>query len=830
MSGPIKTTCPYCGTGCGVIAAPGVGGEWKILGDPKHPANFGKLCAKGNALSATLGLESRLLFPEIAGRRASWDQALDLIAGRFAEIAQKHGNESIAFYLSGQLLTEDYYVANKLAKGFIGTPHVDTNSRLCMASSVTGHKRAFGADTVPACYEDLDCADLIVLVGSNAAWNHPILFQRMLANKRERGAKLVAIDVRETPTTEASDLALILTPGSDAWLFNGLLAHLADAGVVDKEYIDRHTSGFDAALETARTCAPDVRAVARATGLAIARLHRFYDSFSGTARVVTCYSQGINQSSSGSDKVNAILNCHLATARIGKPGAGPLSLTGQPNAMGGREVGGLANQLAAHMDFDDAALDRVGRFWNAPRLVRGQGLKAVQMFDAVHEGRIKALWILCTNPAVSLPNANRVRQALGRCEFLVVSDCVGANDTIAHAHVRLPAAGWGEKSGTVTNSERCISRQRAFVAPLGEAKPDWWALAEIGRRLGFAQAFNYASAAEVFREHAALSAFENNGSRDFDLAGLADLTDDGYETLAPVQWPVRASSETGVARMFADGKFFHTDSKARFVAVVPRGVAEPTNGEFPLCLNTGRLRDQWHTMTRTGLVPALNAPWPEPLLELAPRDAAQYGLSDGSLARVQSRYGEAVLRVKVITVQPAGQVFVPIHWSGSNSAAGGIGALVAPHLDALSGQPESKATPVKIAPFPVAYSGLLMTRNEQIPDAADYWVRLKAEGRFIHILGFSTIPQMGWLAWCAIHLGVTADYLMRFSDESRGIFRFAHLDEGKLISAALIERGHRPPDVAALEDWFKTQGAGKRSRRHLLSLAGLAGAQAQVSP
>ena len=830
MSGPVRTTCPYCGTGCGVIASPGAGGGWKIEGDPKHPANFGKLCAKGNALAATLGPESRLLRPEIAGKRASWDQALDLIASRFKEIAQKHGKESIAFYLSGQLLTEDYYVANKLAKGFIGTPHVDTNSRLCMASSVAGHKRAFGADTVPGCYEDLDVADLIVLVGSNTAWNHPILFQRALANKRERGAKIISIDVRETATTQASDFALIIAPGADGWLYNGLLTHLADVGAIDKDYVAQHTSGFDAALEVARATAPDVRTVARATGLTIARLRHFYEMFAGTKRVVTCFSQGINQSSTGSDKVNAIINCHLATGRIGKPGAGPLSLTGQPNAMGGREVGGLANQLAAHMDFDAAALDRVGRFWKAPQLICGQGLKAVQMFDAVHEGRIKALWILCTNPVVSLPNANRAQKALERCEFVVVSDCVGANDTIAHAHVRLPATGWGEKSGTVTNSERCISRQRAFQPPLGEARPDWWALAEIGRRLGFAQEFDYESAADVFREHAALSAFENNGSRDFDLTGLAEISDDAYEALAPVQWPVRENSEAGVARMFTDGHFFHADSKARFVAITPRGIAEPTDEAFPLYLNTGRLRDQWHTMTRTGLVPVLNEPWPEPMLEIAPADATRFGLDDGTLARVQSRYGEAILRVEVTSGQPQGQVFTPIHWSKSNSSASGIGALVAPHLDALSGQPENKATPVKISPFAVAYSGLLISRNELTPEGAEYWVRVKADGRFVHVLGFDAQPSIGWLAWCAIHLGVSPDYLMRFTDESRGVIRVAHLDEGKLVSAALIVPGHRPPAIASLEEWFNTATAVKRNRRMLLAVGDGAGTEARVSP
>ena len=812
-----------------MIASPGAGGGWKTEGDPRHPANFGKLCAKGNALAATLGTEGRLLHPEIAGRRASWDQALDLIANRFKEIARKHGSESIAFYLSGQLLTEDYYVANKLAKGFIGTPHVDTNSRLCMASSVTGHKRAFGADTVPGCYEDLDVADLIVLVGSNTAWNHPILFQRVLANKRERNAKVVSIDVRETATTQGSDLSLVIAPGSDAWLFNGLLTHLADVGAIDKDYVAQNTSGFDAALEVARASAPDARAAARATGLTVARLKRFYEMFASTKRVVTCYSQGINQSSTGSDKVNAIINCHLATGRIGKPGMGPLSLTGQPNAMGGREVGGLANQLAAHMDFDDAALDRVGRFWKAPRLIRGQGLKAVQMFDAVHEGRIKALWILCTNPVVSLPNANRAREALERCEFVVVSDCVDTNDTIAHAHVRLPAAGWGEKSGTVTNSERRISRQRTFQSPLGEAKPDWWALAEVGRRLGFSHAFDYASVADVFREHAALSAFENNGSRDFDLTGLTELSDDAYEALAPVQWPVGEKSKTGTARLFADGHFIHADGKARFVAITPRGVAEPADKAFPLYLNTGRLRDQWHTMTRTGLVPVLNEPWPEPMLEIAPADAARFGLADGGLAHVQSRYGEAILRVEVTSGQPQGRVFTPIHWSRTNSAASGIGALVAPHLDALSGQPENKATPVKVSPFSGAYSGLLIARNELTPKAAEYWVRVKAEGRFIHILGFSAMPPMGWIALCAVHLGVPPDYLMRFSDVSRGVYRVAHLDEEKLVSAALIVPGHRPPAIASLAEWFKTTTAAKRNRRMLLALGGTEGAEARVS-
>ena len=333
----------------------------------------------------------------------------------------------------------------------------------------------------------------------------------------------------------------------------------------------------------------------------------------------------------------------------------------------------------------------------------------------------------------------------------------------------------------------------------------------------------------MFREHAALSAFENGGSRDFNLGDLAEISDDDFEALAPVQWPVRENSKAGTARLFAEGHFFHADGKARFVAITPRGVAEPADKAFPLYLNTGRLRDQWHTMTRTGLVPVLNEPWPEPMLEIAPADAARFGLAHGTLARVQSRYGEAILRVDVTSGQPQGQVFTPIHWSGTNSAASGIGALVAPHLDALSGQPENKATPVKVSPFSVAYSGLLIARNELTPEAAEYWVRVKAEGRFIHVLGFNAMPPMGWLAWCAIHLGVPPEYLMRFSDESRGVFRVAHLDEGKLVSAALIVPGHRPPAIASLEEWFKTTTAAKRNRRMLLALGDIEGAEARAS-
>src|SRR5471032_2343804 len=546
-----RTTCAYCGVGCGVLATSDNKGGAAIAGDHEHPANFGRLCSKGSALGETLGLEDRLLYPMIRCskgnmERVAWSDALDHVAHRFKHIVARDGPGAVAFYLSGQLLTEDYYVANKLMKGFIGSANVDTNSRLCMASSVAGHRRAFGADTVPGCYEDLDEADLLVLIGSNAAWCHPVLFQRMLANKQQRGARIVVIDPRRTDTAGDADLFLGLRPGTDTALFSGLLAHLADTGALDHDYIVRHTSGFEDALARARSIAGRIAATALATGLAEADVAAFFQMFRATPRVVTLYSQGVNQSAQGTDKVNAIINCHLATGRIGRPGASPFSLTGQPNAMGGREVGGLANQLAAHMAFTPPDIDRVRRFWRAPRIATHEGLKAVQMFEAIGRGEIKALWVIGTNPAVSLPDADAARAALKKLELFVISENVSFNDTVnAGPHVLLPAQAWGEKSGTVTNSERRISRQRTFLTAPGEAKPDWWIVCEVAKRLGFGPAFVFNSAEDVFREHAALSAFE---------------------TMAPVLWPMRAGDAGSQTRFFAEGGFFSSDRKARFIA------------------------------------------------------------------------------------------------------------------------------------------------------------------------------------------------------------------------------------------------------------------------
>jgi len=649
----IRTTCPYCGVGCGVLATVAKNGAVKISGDPQHPANLGRLCSKGAALAETLGSAGRLLHPIVDGQRATWDDALDRVAKGFKKIIDEHGPDAVAFYVSGQLLTEDYYVANKLMKGFIGSANIDTNSRLCMSTAVAAHKRAFGADAVPVCYEDVEAADLVVIVGSNYAWAHPVLYQRLAAAKKSRpDMRVVVVDPRRTATCDIADLHLSIAPGSDAYLFNGLLHHLRREDALDLAYVEEHVEGFAAAFEAARAVS-SIPKVAQVCVVAETEVSEFFRLFARAERCVTIFSQGVNQSSSGVDKANAIINVHLATGRIGRPGMGPFSVTGQPNAMGGREVGGLANQLAAHLDFSDAAsVDLVARFWGAPNIAHAPGLKAVDMFRAIAEGKIKAVWIMGTNPVVSLPDADRVRAALQACELVVVSDCVEHTDTTACADILLPASGWGEKDGAVTNSERRISRQRSFLPPAGEAKPDWWIITQLAQRMGFGEVFAYTKPAQIFREHARLSGFGNSGHgqarfplptplpqvgeeateslrefkiiRAFNISALSELDDVRYDALQPLQWPLNVQSPEGTQRLFGDGKFFTPNGKAHMVAVAPRLPAVATDTDFPLVLNTGRIRDQWHTMTRTGRVPRLNVHQFEPFVQVYAADAQMY--------------------------------------------------------------------------------------------------------------------------------------------------------------------------------------------------------------
>jgi assimilatory nitrate reductase catalytic subunit len=724
----VRTTCPYCGVGCGLVATPDGRGGAEIAGDAQHPANLGRLCSKGAALGETLSLEDRLLHPEVDGRRVSWDAALDLVAQGFRDTIARYGPDAVAFYVSGQLLTEDYYAANKLAKGFLGTANIDTNSRLCMASSVAGHKRAFGSDTVPGLYEDFELADLVVLVGSNLAWCHPVLFQRLEAAKRARpDMKVVVIDPRRTETCDIADLHLALRPGSDVALFNALLAALQRRGVAAADFVERHTSGLDAALAAAQA------SNALDCDLPAADIATFFDWFARTEKTVTLYSQGVNQSSAGVDKVNALINCHLLTGRIGRPGMGPFSITGQPNAMGGREVGALANTLAAHMDFAPADIDRVGRFWRASRMATMPGLKAVDLFEAVRRGEIKAVWIMATNPVASLPNADAVREALKACEFSIVSEAVRASDTVDACRIRLPALAWAEKDGTVTSSERGISRQRPFLPPPGEARPDWWIVSEVARRLGFGEAFAWKAIPDIFREHAALSAFENDGTRDFDIGACATLDNAGYEALAPFVWPARADGPSG-GRFFADGGFFHPDRRARFVATLPRAPAHAPTPERPLLLNTGRVRDQWHTMTRTVKSARLAGHRPEPTIELHPDDAAARGLADGDIAELTSEWGRAALKVHRSDAVRVGEAFAPMHWTAQVSRAGRINAAVNPAVDPISGQPELKHTPVEIRHLSVSWHGTILARRPVMLPEITYWAHITGAGYHAYVL------------------------------------------------------------------------------------------------
>ena len=765
----VRTTCPYCGVGCGVIAQP----DGRIVGDPAHPANFGRLCSKGAALAETLDDRARLRHPTLFGARAGWDVALDLVAQRFKQTIAEHGPDSVGFYVSGQCLTEDYYVANKLMKGFIGSANIDTNSRLCMASTVAGHVRAFGADIVPGTYEDLEQADLVVLVGSNLAWCHPVLYQRLQAARAERGTRIVVIDPRRTASCEGVDLHLPLAPGSDVALFAGLLEHLRAIDAIDHRWVGRYTAGLDRALEAARRV--DVAAI---TGLAPAEIARFYAWFAETERTVTVFSQGVNQSSSGTDKVNSIINVHLATGRIGKPGVGPFSVTGQPNAMGGREVGGLANQLAAHMRFDQpGAAARLQRFWRSPNIPSSPGLKAVDMFEAVRTGALKAIWIMCTNPADSMPRADHLRKALAACPFVVVSD-IWPTDTTKLAHVVLPAAGWGERSGTVTNSERRISRQRAFRDPPGEARPDWWALAQVGQRMGWRAEFAWPDAAAVFREHAALTAFENWGARPLDLGGLAELSDDEYDALAPVQWPVARGQEPG-GRLFGAGGFATEDGRARFVPTVWRALASLPDARFPLLLNTGRVRDQWHTMTRTGMVAKLLQHVAEPVASLRPEDAQMLGIEDRGLLRLETVHGSAVLRAARDPAQRRGEVFVPMHWSDAFASAGPVARLVGAACDPISGQPELKATPVRAAAVPTAWRGLLLHVEPATP-AGVVWSRVPlAQGHALDLAGTEPLPADKAALARRLLACEDAD-VVEMADPARGVWRYAALREGRL--------------------------------------------------
>ncbi|CAH7152287.1 Nitrate reductase [Vibrio chagasii] len=762
----IKSTCAYCGVGCGIEVRPTASGKLEVRGDKDHPSNYGKLCTKGAALGDTVTPIGRLTQPMqrvASGQQLlPWSSASQLVADKFKQAIEQHGPDSVAFYVSGQLLTEDYYMANKLMKGFIGSANIDSNSRLCMASSVVGHKRAFGTDTVPVCYEDLEQAEVVVITGSNLAWCHPVLFQRLRAAKQANpDMKVIVIDPRYTDSCEIADIHLALESGSDVALFNGLLAYLDDNDQLDSDYIENHTQGFTEAIRTAT----DYRytesgwgnkSVPELTGLSEQQLEQFYQLFASKEKVLTIYSQGVNQSTQGCDKVNAIINCHLATGKIGKPGMGPFSVTGQPNAMGGREVGGLANTLAAHFEFGDPQSHQtVSKFWQTDSLATHAGLKAIDLFDAMNEGKIKAVWIMATNPVVSLPDSEKIKTALEKCPFVVVSDCIADTETTRLADVVLPAQGWSEKSGTVTNSERRISRQRRVLPSPGEAKPDWWILKEVAQKMGFKEQFDYRHEGEIFKEYCEMTALgnETGKARDLCLIGLTQLDEKGYGELTPQQWPVlEYQPEIIEQRMFTDGEFFTESGKAQFVAVEHDKPIADTSVEFPLIMNTGRIRDQWHTMSRTGLAAGLGEHTPEPFVAMHPDTVAELGLDEFGLdafnhatinpvVKVRSAQGECQARLVVTKEMRREQVFMPIHWNAPTAKDSKPCDLILPHTDAASGQPEFKHTPVVVEPCGYRSEAALVSDKVMDCSGFDYWVRQRVEGGFLYRISSSKNPM-----------------------------------------------------------------------------------------
>ncbi|NNC96644.1 MAG: nitrate reductase [Gammaproteobacteria bacterium] len=790
----IKTTCPYCGVGCGVVVST-VDGHVTVKGDEEHPANFGRLCSKGAALAETIDSQGRLLKPQVNGVTTSWDHAIKYVANGFSEIIKKYGPDSVAVYASGQLLTEDYYVANKFMKGAVGSANIDTNSRLCMASTVVGYKRAFGGDIVPCDYTDLDEANLIILIGSNLAWCHPIIYQRIIQARQQRPELvMVVIDPRRTATCQDAELHLPIKPGTDSILFNGLLVYCEQNDLLDSEYIQSFTDGFEQTLASARQQAPSLPEVAEACGLSQRAVEAFYQLFASQKKTLSLFSQGVNQATVGTDKVNSIINVHLATGRLGKAGMGPFSMTGQPNAMGGREVGGLANQLAAHMDFVPTSRDKVRRFWQSDRLAEQAGLKAVDMFNAVAEGKVKAIWIMSTNPVASMPNAQKVKRALEQCELVVVSDCMAKTDTTACANVLFPAIGWGEKNGTVTNSERRISRQRPFLSAMGEAKPDWWIVTEVARAMGYERLFPYNSAADIFREHAALSGFENARSRAFDISAYEAINDSAYDQLTPFQWPQSKTTRVGVdndviqaKRLFSDGDFYTLNRRAQFIPISSSGTAEQTSANYPLSLNTGRVRDQWHTMTRTAKSARLLDHVSESYVNIHPLDAKKYSIEPTGLVEVKSRFNHTHLKAKISDDVQPGEIFIPMHWNAQYTSAGSIDRLVNPHTDTLSGQPEFKFTPVSIKPINIAWSAVILSRETIELKTFDYWSYTPGQNcDLFHISGLN-VPE-NWSVWADRlfndkNLTIS---LLKHLDNEQGCFRFIWIQEGRLHTVAYI--------------------------------------------
>ena len=793
-----RTVCPYCGTGCGVELEVDGGKVVYLSGDKASAANNGELCSKGISLMATIGGAERLICPQMRGttdepfKRASWDEAIGQAAGRFASIIKEHGPESVAFYVSGQLLTEDYYVFNKLMKGFIGSNNIDTNSRLCMSSAVVAYKRAFGADGPPTCYDDIDAAENLFIFGANPAYAHPVLFKRM-ERAKERGARVVVVDPRRTATASIADLHIPLRPGTDVALLQSMLNILLWEGVIDKAFIEAHTNGFEAVSKEAGSMTP--KRAAAICGIEPAEIAKAAYIFADGPSL-SFWTMGLNQYTTGTDKCNALINLHLATGQTGKPGSGPFSLTGQPNAMGGREVGGLSTMLSAHRELDNPEhREEMERIWGSGKISPKPGYTATDIFRKMDEGAVKAVWIVCTNPAVSLPDLNLVKRALKKAELVIVSDAYNT-ETASFAHILLPAATWPEKEGVATNSERSISLLEKAVDPPGEALPDWKIGALFARRLGaelesdFDRPFGYSSTEEIFEEHKLTTR-----GRDCDITGVSYRL---LRSTGHAQWPFPAEGRQG-KRLYEEGLFATPDRRARFMDVKYRPVAEAPDEDYPLSLTTGRIRDQWHTMTKTGRVPQLMMHTPVPELEISARDAEERGLQSGSLAVVASRRGTLMAEVKVTGSIREGVVFLPMHW-GLNLA---VNRLTTSQADPYSKEPELKHAAVEVMPFK-GWRALLLIPGMHVGAgsaiAAKYpYGAVACLGRE-HVVTRIDLAGEGRLDGDKIEeidclIPLSSDESLTYSDESSGIMRKIWLKGGKL--AAVRWTGAEPATEAS---------------------------------
>jgi assimilatory nitrate reductase catalytic subunit len=825
--------------GCGVLIASDEGQITGVRGDPDHPANRGKLCTKGSTLHLTASpaaSSGRARFPEVRYDRAgprtrvTWDEALDHAADRFARCIAEHGPDSVAFYVSGQLLTEDYYVFNKLAKGLIGTANIDTNSRLCMSSAVTGYQQTLGADAPPCSYEDLDHAQCLFIAGSNAALAHPVLFRRVEAARAANpDLKVIVVDPRRTDTARFADLHLAILPGTDVALLHSMLHVMLWEERIDRKYIEAHVEGFDALRAVVREWSPQV--AAEVCGVKADDIVRAARWFSESKATLSLYCQGLNQSSSGTAKNAALINLHLATGQIGRAGAGPFSLTGQPNAMGGREVGGLATSLAAHRSLASPQ-DRAEmmRLWGVERVPDRPGKTAVEMFDALRRGEIRMIWIACTNPAQSMPDLPNVRAALEKAELVVLQEAYRDTETTPFADVLLPATTWGEKDGTVTNSERRISRVRAAVPPPFEARHDWDIACAFARKLiGVVPQlihFNYETPEAIWNEHR-----EVTRGRDLDITGLsyAILERDG-----PQQWPYPEGAAAGKVRLYEDGVFPTGNGKARFYAEGFKPVAERVDARYPLQLTTGRLRDQWHGMSRTGNVAQLFGHAPEPRLGMNPLDMTRRGLADGELVRVESRRGVVHVIAHADEELRGGQAYLPMHWGkrflgGRDSA--GTNTLTNPAFDPLSRQPELKHAAVKVTGVALAWrlvafaavgEGALVDTLERLRDLQDDVVfqSVTPIGReqpgVLVRAAHSSAPSEDWLARLDSILGLEASEVLRYDDARRGGARRIRVLADRIVAVRLSGGLHELASGEWLRAWLASGNPVAEIRRHLL--------------